>query len=224
MGGTSRLIALLSLSLLAACEDRTPLDRQADPMAPAPPAPPPSSSGGPFVSDAGTPAAADAATGLVTIPSEKQTDAREAGVVTGPPAPAATSCAELAAGGTSDELNGFVWQVVVTTGESSAAWDYVSLGYACGLKYQHANEVAVVTMNADDCAASHAWATNARFLEVLRTGDGCPSGDGRSTTEAFDVSIANREPLGRKTSRCPEPTLDVERGCFRALVDRLFPR
>jgi hypothetical protein len=217
MCSTRQLVAVLSFAVLAACQDRPALDVPV-PSKAAAPSPPPSSGGG-------SPLQADAGAALQKTPPEQQPVVPEAGVVGTAPPPPAQSCEELAAGGSSDKDSGFlVWQLQVTPGESSAALDFVSLGYSCGLKYQHANNVTVLDMNPADCAATHAWATNARFLEILRTGDGCASGDGKgNATESFEVSLSNGEHLARKTSRCPEPTLDLERGCFRALIDRLFP-
>jgi hypothetical protein len=206
---TSRLLgaALLSLSLVAACDGRGALDSHAQPVV--------TKAGG------GAPPVA-----VEQKPPETQIVAPDAGKTAEPPAPAAVDCAGLAAGGTSDDVDGFVWQRQVADGQSSAAYDYVSLGYGCGLKYQHDNDARVVTMDAADCAASHGWATNARFLEVLRTGDGCsipPDLLAKNATESFEVYLPGGDQPRRKTYGCAEPTLDLERACFRALVDRLFP-
>jgi hypothetical protein len=209
MREVGRLLASSSLLLLVACEGRGTLDSPL--VVTAPP------SGGGADDAGGTPQAP------VEKPPEKQIAAADGGTAI---APMPASCTELAAGGTSDDVDGFMWQVMVADGQGSDAYDFVELGYSCGLKYQHANQPKAVTLDAADCAAAHGWATNTRFLQILRTGDGCaisPQMLGKNATEMFEVDIHGAGSVARKTYQCPEPTLDIERGCFRALVDRLFP-
>jgi hypothetical protein len=79
-----------------------------------------------------------------------------------------------------------------------------------------------VTLNAVDCAEARDWATNARVLDVLVTGDDCPSGTGNSDDE-IEVSLTDGTMDRRKTYQCPEPTLDALRACVSALVARSFP-
>jgi hypothetical protein len=219
MRTTSLLGAVLSLSLAAACDGRNVLDSHAQSVVTQAPPPSAPAGGGTLVADAGSapqkPAEQNPEKQIVVAP--------DAGTTIIPAVPKA--CAELAAGGDSGDINGFVWQRQVADGQSSAALDYVSLGYSCGLKYQHADNARVVTMNAADCAAAHAWATNARFLEILRTGDGCPDpadANTKNATESFDVYTRDGQSVSRKTWGCSEPTMDAERACFRALIDRLF--
>jgi hypothetical protein len=229
MRNVRQIVAVLAVSLLGACETRAPIGGPGAPAAPvtAAPAPPPSSSpegaGGTLQADAGAGPAIDAAAALMKMPEEQQPSVPEAGVGATPAGPAATSCDELAAGGRTGDIGGFVWQAKVAGGPGSATWSFVSLGYACGLKRQAMDKVTVVEMNAADCAAAHAWATNARFLEVLRTGDGCPTRLEDDVTESFEVHVPQSVSLARKTSGCAEPTLELERRCFRALAERLAP-
>jgi hypothetical protein len=79
-----------------------------------------------------------------------------------------------------------------------------------------------VTLNAVDCTAARDWATNARVLDVLVTGDDCPSGTGNPDDE-IEVSLTDGTMDRRKTYQCPEPTLDALRACVSALVARSFP-
>jgi hypothetical protein len=226
-----RQIVAVSFSLLGlgACETRAPIDSAVAPKMAAPKmaasAPPPSAGGGgPLQSDAGAPTASDTATTLAKTPPEPQPLVPEAGVVPTTPVPTATSCDELAAGGRTGDIDGFVWQAKVAGGPGSATWTFISLGYGCGLKRQAMDKVTVVEMNGADCAAARAWATNARFLEILGTGDGCQTRPGDEVTESFEVYIPGTiGGLARKTSGCAEPTLELERRCFRALAERLAP-
>jgi hypothetical protein len=80
----------------------------------------------------------------------------------------------------------------------------------------------IVTVGTAECAEARGWATNARFLEVLNTGEGCPFGNG-NPDDLFEISLTDGTDDRRKTYLCPEPTLDAVRACANALVARSFP-
>jgi hypothetical protein len=133
------------------------------------------------------------------------------------------SCSVLAQGGAPDLLTDFMWQHQVTAGESSAAFDFVWIEGGCTLHYQHQNAERTMTMVSGDCADARSWVTNARFLEVLRTSDGCHTDNGGNATESFELTLTNGEQPRRKTFLCPEPTVEAVRTCLRSLVVQLFP-
>jgi hypothetical protein len=178
-------------------------------------------------------------------PLADTTDARDAAPLTAPDADAALdaatdhgpliSCAAVAAGGQPDGLKGFQWQYMVgTLDKNNRPYDSVTIDSGCVLTYQRTNPpldapptmrtstTRDVTMTPADCAAARGWATNARFLSVLETGDGCPYGPG-NPDDLFEVDLTDGSVLGRKTYLCPEPTLDAVRACMSGLVTRLFP-
>jgi hypothetical protein len=146
------------------------------------------------------------------------------------------SCAALAAGGKPDLLKDFLWQYMVGALDSNSnnrPYDSVAIDSGCVLTY-HQNDVPLdagsayrttldrhVTMNATDCTAARSWATNARFISVLDTGDGCPYGPG-NPEDLFEITMTDGTPHRRKTYLCPEPTLDGVRACVSDLVARLF--
>jgi hypothetical protein len=243
-----RLAVVVASSCLAACNDHAPLGT--DPVVQARPAAhadasadeaAPPSGRGPVKADAQKPilaeagAAADAPPPLATSP---RADASALDVT-----PAATeasgpevageliTCAALAAGGKPDLLTDFQWQYEVpTTGPYNLPYDTVKIDNGCALTYQKTimppapkATTRTVTMGAGDCADARGWATNARFLEVLRTGDGCPYGEG-NPGDVFELTLTNEGRVARKTYLCPEPTLEAVRACLRPLVARLFPK
>lgn len=146
------------------------------------------------------------------------------------------SCAALAAAGMADQLKTFQWMYEVGPGGSgsySRPYDTVTLTQACQMTYQRTilprpmppaaqSTTRTVTVGAADCYAARGWATNARFLEVLVTGDMCPFGMG-NPDDLFEVNLTDGTDDRRKTYLCPEPTLDAVRACVSALVARLFP-
>jgi hypothetical protein len=186
------------------------------------------------------PKAADAAAPVVTPPkaadasapvvAEPAADA-SALDVTSAEAGAPLTCASLAAGGTPNRLQDFQWQYQVAyVGPYNAPYDTVTIANGCVLTYQRTimppapkSTTQMVTMNTADCADARGWATNARFLEVLRTGDHCPTGDG-NPGDVFDLTLTDEGRVARKTFLCPEPTLEAVRACLRPLVARLFPK
>jgi hypothetical protein len=151
-------------------------------------------------------------------------------------AAALESCSALAAAGAPARLSTFQWQYEV--GQPGPLYgrpyDTVSFDAKCAITYQKTifpvptaqsapkSTTKTVTMSAVDCAAARGWATNARFLEVLRTGDGCPYGMG-NPDDVFDLNLTDEGRVARKTYLCPEPTLEAVRACLRPLVARLFP-
>jgi hypothetical protein len=146
------------------------------------------------------------------------------------------SCAALAAAGMTDELKTFQWMYEVGPGGSGSynrPYDTVTLTQACQMTYQKTifprpkvpapqATTRTVTVGAADCAEARGWATNARFLEVLLTGDDCPYGMG-NPDDLFEVTLTDGTDDRRKTYLCPEPTLDAVRACVSALVARSFP-
>jgi hypothetical protein len=218
MRSMMRAAVLLAFSGLAACESSPPLDStpaaqspsfQAkavdDASAPA---------GGPVNGDPPKALASDAGT---------EAETSSPAVVTPTEATTPTSCGELAAAGAPDTLVDFQWDFQVAPGPGSDVWDYVWIENGCQMRIQHQNAQRMVTMDAADCANTRAWVTNARFLDVLRTGSGCPYGDG-NPTELFELIVTPEGRVARKTYACPEPTLEVLRACLHPVVDRLFPR
>jgi len=146
------------------------------------------------------------------------------------------SCAALAAAGKADQLKTFQWMYEVGPGGPGSygrPYDTVTLTQACQMTYQKTilprpmfpapqSTTRNVTVGAADCAEARGWATNARFLEVLRTGNMCPFGMG-NPDDLFEVNLTDGTLDQRKTYLCPEPTLDAVRACVSALVARLFP-
>jgi len=145
------------------------------------------------------------------------------------------SCAELAAGGKPTQLRDFQWQYKVGPLDSNNwPYDTVAIAHDCDLVYQKTNPpldappvmrtstTRNVTMNPTDCTAARSWATNARFLSVLDTGDGCPYGPGNHD-DLFESDLIDGTSHRRKTYLCPEPTLDAVRACVSDLATRLFP-
>jgi hypothetical protein len=165
-------------------------------------------------------------------PAPDANDARDAGAADRAPIP---SCAALAAAGAGDQLDTFQWMYEVgpVNGQYNRPYDTVTLSHACQLTYQKTvlprpvppapgSTTRTVTLNAADCTGARAWATNARFLDVLTTGDGCPDGTG-NPDDAFEVDLTDGTMDRRKIYPCPEPTLDAVRACVSALVARSFP-
>jgi hypothetical protein len=144
-------------------------------------------------------------------------------------AAALISCAELAAGGKADRLKTFQW--MIQTSFNQALYDTVTIDGGCKLTYQYEvmtptapkSTTQTTTMSPDDCAAARAWVTNARFLQVLDTGENCPFGPG-NPGDVFDLTLTDVGRVARKTYLCPEPTVEAVRACLRPLVARLFPR
>jgi hypothetical protein len=208
------LVALSLGSVLAACEGNTPLASSVVVR---------TGGGGAEGADA----AATLGGGPVNLAPQKAV-APDAGADAAPPttvtAPAEIpSCASLASGGAPDGLQDFMWQHQVAAGESSRAWDFVSIKDGCTLGYQHEDTPRTVTMAAGDCADARSWVTNARFLEVLRTSAGCSTDDGKNATESFELTLEQDVLVARKTFLCPEPTIAAVRACLSPLVARLFP-
>jgi len=163
---------------------------------------------------------------------EPAADARDAGTADRAPL---QSCAALAAAGEADQLDTFQWMYEVgpTGGPYNRPYDTVSLAHGCQMTYQQTilppppppgpwSTTRTVTLNAADCTAARAWATNARVLDVLATGDDCPFGMGNPDDE-IEVYLLDGTMDRRKTYLCPEPTLDALRACVSALVARSFP-
>ncbi len=175
------------------------------------------------------PDARDDIVGPATDATDVSTDERVAD-----PAPL-PSCAALAAGGDANQLDTFRWMYEVgpTGGPYNRPYDIVTLHDGCQMTYQKTIlppptppapgvTTRTVTLNAADCAAARAWPTNARVLDVLVTGDDCPSGPGNPDDE-IEVNLTDGTMDRRKTYLCPEPTLDALRACVSALVARSFP-
>ena len=144
-------------------------------------------------------------------------------------------CAALAAAGKASELKTFEWMYEVGPLDSpyNRPYDQVTFSQTCQMTYRKtvlpppklpapSSTTRTVTLGAADCAEARGWATNARFLEVLRTGDMCPFGMGNPDDE-FEITLTDGTLDQRKTYLCPEPTLDAVRACTSALVARLFP-
>ncbi|HSZ84057.1 MAG TPA: hypothetical protein VLA14_17355 [Polyangia bacterium] len=159
-------------------------------------------------------------------------DARDAGAAEHAPL---LSCAALAAAGHANQLETFQWMYEVgPVGDLyGRPYDTVTLTKACQMTYVRTilprplppapqSTTRTVTVGAADCAEARGWATNARFLEVLRTGDDCPFGMG-NPDDVFEVVLTDGTDDRRKTYLCPEPTLDAVRACTSALVARSFP-
>jgi hypothetical protein len=175
-------------------------------------------------------AASDAVVGDVLGPA---VDANDAGAADHGPL---LSCAVLAAAGKADQLKTFQWMYEVGPGGSGSygrPYDTVTLTQECQMTYQRTilprpmppapqSTTRSVTVGAADCAEARGWATNARFLEVLDTGDDCPFGMG-NPDDVFEINLTDGTLHQRKTYLCPEPTLDAVRACTSALVARLFP-
>jgi hypothetical protein len=206
-----RSVIIVGVSWLGACESSPPLDPSA---AQSPPVQAKADAGG------SSPAAG---------PAHRSDPPRVAAPDAGAPTSSvlitgtAVDCPTLAAQGAPDSLVDFEWEFQVAPGPGSDAWDYVWIEKGCQMRFQHQNAQRTVTMGVADCAETRAWATNARFLDVLRTGSGCPYGDG-NPTELFDLILTPEGRVARKTYACPEPTLEVLRACLHPVVDRLFPR
>jgi hypothetical protein len=129
------------------------------------------------------------------------------------------SCADLAAGGAPDQLVDLTWQDQTGTCQSSACWTFIWIKDGCTLEVQRNDLQKTFAMSAADCAAARGWATNARFLDVIRNGTGCAGGN---TPESFELTLLQDAPR-RKTWGCDEPAVDLERQCLGALADRLYP-
>src|SRR5450432_573369 len=176
---------------------------------------------------------AHAAGGDILGPAPDANDTRDA--VAAERAPL-LSCAALAAAGKADQLETFQWMYEVGPGGSGSygrPYDTITLTKACQMTYQKTilpkplppaaqSTTRTVTVSAGDCAEARGWATNARFLEVLNTGDDCPFGMG-NPDDVFEINLTDGTLDQRKTYLCPEPTLDAVRACVSALVARLFP-
>lgn len=197
---------------------------QADAAAEMAPPPPP-----PVVDAASSPEAAPPIDAPVAEAAPAETGAAaDAG---GAEAPALLSCPELAAGGKPDRLQDFQW--MIQTSFNQAFYDTVTIAGGCKMTYVHnvmgapgkppQSSTQSVTMAAADCAAARGWTTNARFLEVLRTGENCPFGPG-NPGDIFDLTLTDEGRVARKTYLCPEPTVEAVRACLRPLVARLFPK
>jgi hypothetical protein len=140
------------------------------------------------------------------------------------------SCDELAAGGMPDRLSDFQW--MIQTSFNQAFYDTVTFDSTCKLSYQAftmgppnmppGSTTRGAMMLSGDCAAARSWATNERFLQVLRTGDNCPYGPG-NPGDLFDLTLTGEGRVARKTYLCSEPTVEAVRVCLRALVARYFP-
>jgi hypothetical protein len=191
--------------------------------------------------DAATSDAADAAPASIDAPdagddllgpAHDATDAADAGAADRAPIP---SCAALAAAGEASQLDTFQWMYEVgpVNSQYDRPYDTVTLSHACQLTYQKTvlprpvppapgSTTRTATLKVVDCAAARAWATNARFLDVLTMGDGCPDGTG-NPDDAFEVDLTDGTMDRRKIYPCPEPTLDAVRACVSALVARSFP-
>jgi hypothetical protein len=190
--------------------------------APSPPPPPP------MVDAASSPEAAPPLDAPVAESGPAETGAAaDAG---GAEAAVLLSCPELAAGGEPDRLTDFQW--MIQTSFSQAYYDTVTIDGGCKMTYVHIvmgppgmpvhTSTRNVTMAAADCAAARGWTTNARFLEVLRTGENCPAGPG-NPGDVFDLTLTDEGRVARKTYLCPEPTVEAVRACLRPLIARLFP-
>jgi hypothetical protein len=215
MRATALSLVAVAFSCLAACENRPPLGsnpvvqaRPADQMgADAAQSP----GGGPINGDPKTLAPDAAAAAEAPV------------VVAGEPAPQ-VSCVTLAAGGAPDSLDDFTWQRQVRDGPGSDAWDFVWIEKGCVMRHQHENVELTVTMAPADCTAARAWVTNARFLDVVRTGAGCDLSLPGNPDEVFEINLPDEGMIGRKFYRCYDPYLGAVRACLQPLVDRLFPR
>ena len=177
-------------------------------------------------------APSDAVVGDGVGPAVDANDARDAVADRGP----LLSCAALAAAGKADRLKTFQWMYEVGPGGSGSygrPYDTVTLTQECQMTYERTifprpmlpapqSTTRTVTVGAADCAEARGWATNARFLEVLDTGDDCPFGMG-NPDDVFEINLTDGTLDQRKTYLCPEPTLDAVRACTSALVARLFP-
>jgi hypothetical protein len=176
---------------------------------------------------------------LDAAPPEAQPPVADASTTEAPPAvtdaapevaSALISCAEVAAAGTPDRLKDFQW--MIQTSFNQAFYDTVTIDTGCKITYQHfvmgtpgnppMSTTRSVTMSGDDCTAARSWTTNVRFLDVLRTGDNCPYGDG-NPGDVFDLTLTDEGRVARKTYLCPEPTVESVRACLRPLVARSFP-
>ncbi len=168
----------------------------------------------------------------IFAPAPDAADARDAGASDHAPLP---SCAAIAAAGEATQLDTFQWMYEVgpTGGPYNRPYDTVSLAHGCQMTYQKTilpappppgpySTTRTVTLNTVDCTAARAWATNARVLDVLVTGDDCPAGTGNPDDE-IEVNLTDGTMDRRKTYLCPEPTLDALRACVSALVARSFP-
>jgi hypothetical protein len=214
-----RVAFFLAVLLLAACGDsRPPLSSSLAGSR----APSASAGGGGPVNGKTQAGEADAGGTIAVAP----TNSAEAGLATGVDggaAPAAPpSCAALASGGAPATLDNFTWGHQIAPGQGSDVWDFVWIENGCTMRYQHTNAMRTATLAADDCAAARAWVTNAAFLDVLRTGAGCPYLDGNAT-ETFELMLTTEGRVARKTYLCDEPTVSAERACLADLVKRLFP-
>jgi hypothetical protein len=213
-----RVAFLVAVSLLAACGDSRPPLASSLANSNAPPA---SGGGVGPVNGKTQEGAADAGAAIGVAP----TSSAEAGVgtgVDGNAAPAAPpSCAALASGGAPASLDNFTWGHQIAPGQGSDVWDFVWIENGCTIRYQHTNAMRSATLAVGDCAA-RAWVTNQAFLDVLRTGAGCPYLDG-SATETFELMLTTEGRVARKTYLCDEPTVSAERACLADLVKRLFP-
>jgi hypothetical protein len=214
-----RVAFLVAFSLLAACGDSRP------PLSPSlaqSSAPPVSAGGGGPVNGKTQEGEADAGAAIAVAPTIS-VDAGVAPGVDGGAAPAASpSCAALASGGAPATLDNFTWGHQIAPGQGSDVWDFVSIENGCTMRYQHTNAMRMATLSVGDCAAARAWVTNAAFLDVLRTGAGCPYLNG-NTTETFEVMLTPEGRVARKTYLCDEPTVSAERACLADVVKRLFP-
>ncbi|HEX4407077.1 MAG TPA: hypothetical protein VH560_19695 [Polyangia bacterium] len=166
-------------------------------------------------------ASIDAGVAAIDAGNDVIVPATDAGAADRAPIP---SCATLAAAGAPTQLGSFQWMYGVGPAGDlyNRPYDTVTLENGCQLTYQAGTSTRTVTLNGADCAAARAWATNARFLDVLSTGDDCPYGIG-NPDDLFEVNLTDGTMDWRKTYLCPEPTLDAVRACVNALVARSFP-
>jgi hypothetical protein len=125
---------------------------------------------------------------------------------------------------------------MIQTSFNQSVYDTVTIDSGCKLTYRYnvmtttfpKTTETSTTMSADDCAAARGWTTNERFLQILRTGDNCPYGDG-NPGDVFDLTLTDEGRVARKTYLCPEPTVEAYaaacarswRGCSRS---EGFPR
>jgi hypothetical protein len=219
MRSMMRVAIVTILACLSACETAPPLDSSAAVAAPPVQAVADAAAAAP----AGGPVAAKGGSTTFATDGGTKADPPDVVVTVSPPQAPPASCAALAAAGAPDTLVDFFWSNQVAPGQSSREWDDLWLEQGCQLRFQHEDAQRTTTMSAGDCASARAWATNARVLEVLRTGSGCPYGDGNAT-ETLELTLSDEGRVARKTYKCPEPTLEVLRACLRPLVDRYFPR
>lgn len=149
-----------------------------------------------------------------------------------PPPPAALpSCDELAVDGVPDALGRLVWaaQNLERKCDYYRCDDIVRLGAGCTLELDVTAYPMMMPTSyqipPEECRKVRSWASNLRFLGVLRTGYGC---EGGRRWETFSYYLDPYPIWGgsaeRNTNFCPEPTIEAVRACLRDLVARVTGR